>query len=53
MTGPVLPDTGFLRIRHVLNFIPVSRSTFWENQHNRRKRFHQRQMWQPFFIPME
>lgn len=30
MTGPALPDTGFLRIRHVLNFIPVSRSTFWE-----------------------
>lgn len=29
MTGPVLPDTGFLRIHHVLQFIPVSRSDFW------------------------
>lgn len=29
MTGPVLPDTGFLRIRHVLQFIPISPSAFW------------------------
>lgn len=26
---PELPATGFLRIRQVLQFIPVSRSTWW------------------------
>jgi len=26
---PDLPITGFLRIRQVLQFIPVSRSTWW------------------------
>lgn len=26
---PVLPDTGFLRQRQVLVFVPVSKSTLW------------------------
>ncbi len=25
-----LPETGFLRIRQVLNFIPIGRTTLWE-----------------------
>lgn len=24
-----LPETGFLRIKHILKFIPVSKATFW------------------------
>lgn len=27
--GPQLPDTGFIRLKEVLEFIPVGKSTFW------------------------
>lgn len=26
---PSLPDTGFIRLPQILQFIPVSKSTFW------------------------
>ncbi len=28
-TPASLPETGFLRIKHILKFIPVSKATFW------------------------
>ncbi len=28
-TPASLPDTGFLRIKQILKFIPVSKATFW------------------------
>lgn len=28
-TSPCLPDTGFLRQRQVLAFVPISKSTLW------------------------
>ena len=28
-TAACLPDTGFLRQRHVLAFVPISKSTLW------------------------
>lgn len=29
MTAKQLPDTGFLRLKQVLEFIPVCKATFW------------------------
>lgn len=31
-----LPDTGFLRIKQILKFIPVSKATFWNGIHTGR-----------------
>jgi len=30
MSNRKLPETGFIRLKTVLTFIPVSKSTFWD-----------------------
>lgn len=36
VSQPVLPSTGFLRVKQVLEFIPISRSTWWAGVANGR-----------------